>query len=84
MLVKNGKMMLNIHGRHILPGETADLPDATAKKLLSVGLVSAMTEPPENAMMPRAKPRHVGGGMYELPGGKRIRGKKAAEQALRE
>ena len=30
------------------------------------------------------QPKHVGGGMYELPDGRRIKGKEAAEQAMSE
>ncbi len=81
MLITNKNMMLRVGGKIILPGEKLDLPDATAMKLLQAGLVSATVQPEENAMMP--KPRHVGGGYYELPDGKRVRGKKAAEEALR-
>lgn len=33
---------------------------------------------------PQAKPRHVGGGVYELPDGRRVKGKAAALKAMGE
>ena len=41
---------------------------------------SAAIETPENASLPKAEPKHVGGGWYELPSGERVRGK---EEAIR-
>lgn len=46
-------------------------------------LFQASHEPPEGMVMdipesPPAKPRHTGGGWYEMPDGSRVRGKAAA------
>ena len=41
---------------------------------MSLGLAeSAVVEPPENAMMPKAKAKKLGGGWYELPSGEKVR-----------
>jgi len=39
---------------------------------------TASVKPPENAMMPKAEPKHLGGGWYEVRG-KKIQGKERAE-----
>ncbi len=75
MLIVNKHMMLRVGGKHIMPGDKAELPDVTAKKLLDVGLVSATTEPPENAMMPKAEPKYLGGGWYLTADGRKVRKK---------
>lgn len=36
---------------------------------------SAATKPSENAAMPKAKPKHIGGGWYELADGRKVRKK---------
>jgi len=41
----------------------------------------AVVEPVEKAVKPEVK--HVGAGWYELPNGERVRGKEAAERALK-
>lgn len=75
------KALLRIHGRDVQPGEVADVPDSTARKLLAVGLVeSTMSEPAENAMKPRAEPVYLGGGWYEYRGQK-MRKRELPEQA---
>ena len=73
------KTAIRLQDRYMMPGEEAELPDTVASKLLNVGLVTAMIEAPENAMVPRAKPRHVGGGWYELSNGKKVRKKDLEE-----
>ncbi len=58
---------------------------------------TASVKPPEQAVMPKAEtkhlgdfvrkvtaePKHLGGGYYELPNGEKVRGKKAAEEAMK-
>ena len=44
---------------------------------------TASIKPPENAVMPKAKPKHLGGGYYLLPSGAKIRGKENAINALK-
>ena len=36
---------------------------------------SASVEAPEKAVMPQPKPKHIGGGWYELPDGQKVRKK---------
>ena len=44
---------------------------------------TASVKPVETATMPDPEPKHVGGGYYELPNGERVKGKEAAEEALK-
>ena len=53
------------------------------KKVAKKKVESATFSPPENAMRPKAKPKHVGGGWYELSNGEKIRGKEKAIEAMR-
>lgn len=45
---------------------------------------TAMRKPPGNAMMLEAKPKHIGGGWYQLSNGEKIRGRKEAVAAEKE
>ena len=78
MLLINGKAMLKIGNRYIAPGEDFEAPEGLAEKLKKAGLAKATAEPKENAMMPK----HVGGGYYDV-NGKRVKGKKAAEEVMK-
>lgn len=74
----------------LYPGDTVELHPGRAAKLKTVGLVADMSvvaetatiEPPEKAVMPGLKPKHIGGGWYELPNGEKVRGKEEAEEAM--
>ena len=44
---------------------------------------TASVKPVEKATMPDSEPKHVGGGYYELPNGERVKGKEAADEALK-
>lgn len=71
--------------------ETVDLPKGLAEAWISMGIaeapkkeVSHETESPRDASMARAQEiRHVGAGWYELPNGKKIRGKEKAKEAVK-
>ena len=78
------KTMIRINNRYYLPGEEAEVTDRIAARLLKAGMAteSATAKPPENAMMPKAAPKHLGGGWYEVRGEK-VQGKEAAEAALK-
>ncbi len=55
------------------PGQVIEVPAEAAEQLKKAGKIeSAMVQPAENAMLP--KPRHVGGGWYEI-NGKKVRKK---------
>jgi len=75
MLLINGKAMLKIGNRYISPGEEVEVPESLGKKLKQAGLAmgTASTKPAENAMMPKAKAKKLGGGWYELPSGEKVR-----------
>ena len=76
----NGKMMLRIGNRYIHAGEEFEAPENLVKKLKKAGLVETATaKPPENAMMPKPKPKHIGGGWYLTADGKKVRKKDLEE-----
>lgn len=56
MLLINGKAMLKIGNRYIVPGEEIEVPDELSKKLIEAGLATATVEPQEKAMMPKPSP----------------------------
>lgn len=60
MLIINGNAMLRIDGKVRMPGEEIEIDEKTGKKLVGVGLATAMVEPKEKATMPRGKPRKKG------------------------
>lgn len=37
---------------------------------------------PSGEELPTSEPQHIGGGVYELPTGERVRGREAAEEAM--
>lgn len=59
----------------------AEIPSDRAMMLLNGGLATPVRDIPTEKV---AYPRHVGGGTYELPNGKRVKGKKAAVAAMGE
>ncbi len=74
-----------------MAGEAMPVPDKEiAKVLQSRGILggpvreTASVKPPETAMKPKAEPKHLGGGYYLLPSGEKVRGKKAAEEKIKE
>ena len=89
MLLINGKAMLRIGDRYVSPGDEMEVPENLGKKLKQAGLATetASVKPKENAMMPKAepkaKPKHLGGGWFEVRGQK-VQGKEAAEKLLKE
>lgn len=60
-----------------LPGKEIDLTDET--RIVNLQKRKLIGETIEE---PTAEPKHVGGGMYELPDGTRIKGKQAAIEAM--
>ena len=74
--------MLKIRNQYYQPG--VEVPGDVAEKLVAAGLAieTAATTAPENAVMPKAKLKHLGGGWYEVRGEK-VQGKEAAEAALK-
>ncbi len=79
------KVMLKVQNRFICPGEEVDVPESLGKKLKQAGLATetASVKPKENAMMPKAKAKKLGGGWFEVRGQK-VQGKEAAEKLLKE
>ena len=77
------KAMLKIRNQYYQPG--VEVPGDVAEKLVAAGLAieTAATTAPENAMMPKAKLKHLGGGYYEVRGQK-VRGKKKAQEMMEE
>ena len=73
MLLINGKAMLKIGNRYIGPGDDFEAPEGLAEKLKKAGL----------AKPKKKRPKHVGGGIFELPNGERVRCKKAAQEAMK-
>ena len=73
--------MIRINNRYYLPGEEAEVPDRIAARLLKAGMVleSEAVQPVENAMKPKAEPKHLGGGWYEVRGQK-VQGKEEAQK----
>lgn len=71
-----------------MPGETMRPKSDDVQVLQSRGIIggavaeTASTKPPEKAVKPKAEPRHVGGGYYDV-NGKRVKGKKAAEEVMK-
>ena len=66
-------------------GDTFTPTDEEIKKLgtqIEPVVERSRTAPTPGKATPQAK--HVGGGHYELPGGERVRGKKAATERLAE
>jgi hypothetical protein len=63
---RNRKAMLNTGHLKQIPAD--ELSEAQKEKLVQYSA--------------NLQPKHVGGGMYELPDGRKIRGKEAAEQAM--
>ena len=61
------------------PGEVTAVPEEWIERLKKAGVLgeeiieSATVKPPENAMMPKAKAKKLGGGWYELPSGEKVR-----------
>lgn len=43
------------------------------KKPKATPIETASIKPTEKAVLPKAEPKHVGGGWYELPDGRRVR-----------
>ena len=84
MLLINGKAMLRIGDRYVSPGDEMEVPENLGKKLKQAGLATetASVKPKENAMMPKAKAKKLGGGWFEVRGQK-VQGKDAAEALLR-
>lgn len=56
-----------------------DIPKDRALMLLNAGLASPVRDTPTESV---SYPRHIGGGMYELPDGTRVKGKTAAQAAM--
>lgn len=61
-------------------GDTYRYPDE-ARMIELANLPTPRVEWPPKHKAP-AEPKHVGGGWYELPGGRRVQGKQAALEAL--
>ena len=61
------------------PGEVTAVPEEWIERLKKAGVLgeetieSATVKPPENAMKPPAKPKHLGGGWFEVASGKKVR-----------
>ena len=53
-----------------------------AEKKEKKKIETASVEPVEKAIT-ESEPKHVGGGYYELPNGEKVKGKQAAEEALK-
>lgn len=72
-----------------MQGEHVTVTDDDVRMLQGQGKIggrvaeTASVKPPEQAVMPKAEPKHLGGGYYELPNGEKVRGKKAAEEAMK-
>lgn len=68
-----------------LPGDTFKTDDQDrAASALKRGLIEKKSkQPPKKDVKLKVDDYHVGGGYYELPDGKRIRGKQKAEKALK-
>lgn len=67
------------------PGEILDLDQARGDRLVARRLVAPLAPTIETASRRPAETaaiRPVGGGWYELPDGRRVRGRAAAERAL--
>lgn len=60
------------------PGQIAEIDDEEAKRLINAGLAKKLDD-----TKPEGYPKHLGGGYYELPNGKRVRGKEKAIKAMR-
>lgn len=78
-------MLTSIAGHYFSysPGEVVELDTQKAKKWIEAGIASPQkaTRPPgEVAVKP--SPKHVGGGYFELPDGRRVKGKEAAIEAM--
>lgn len=86
-------------GRRQHPGDVVDVNEERAETLQQKGLigqapisgdpeVASVSPVPDNPKGPGAggkdELKHVGGGFYELPDGRRIKGKEAALAALAE
>ncbi len=71
-----------------MQGEHVTVTDDDVRMLQGQGKIggrvieTASVKPPEQAVMPKAEPKHVGGGYYDV-NGERVRGKKAAEEAMK-
>ena len=71
--------------RIYMPGEKMPVTGDDVKVLQGRGIIgapateTASVKPPENAMMPKAEPKHLGGGWYELPNGRKVRKKDLEE-----
>ncbi len=51
------------------------LPNGGIRMVIVDCMETATAEAPEKATLPAAKPKHIGGGWYELPDGRRVRKK---------
>ena len=62
-----------------MPGEAMPVTGEDVKLLQSRQIIgapvveTASVKPPENAMKPKAKPKKLGGGWFELASGKKVR-----------
>ncbi len=75
------------------PGSVLDLDKPTALRYCEKGIAvpwraedteyALGDEPAERAVTRTGKPVHIGGGWYQLPGGAKVKGKEAAEEAMK-
>lgn len=74
------------------PGETMNISKERGDQLVARRLVESMERqrpvetatqrPPEVAATRVQAPQHIGGGVYELPNGERVRGREEAEKRM--
>ena len=72
-----------IYKRRFSPGETYRHESAERMDYLASFDPPYIAWPPKPEPEVAGEPRHVGGGWYELPDGRRVRGRDAAVAALR-
>ncbi len=70
------KRELDIEGKRHPAGKEITVKDSLGSRLISVGLAeSAMMEPAENAMKSKPEAKYLGGGWYQCPDGRKVRGR---------
>ena len=81
-------------GNRRSPGETISVSRERGEQLVARRLAvpverqapveTATQKPPEMAASRIQPPQHIGGGVYELPNGERVRGREAAVERMRQ